>query len=136
MKKKVVVAGNICLDITPVFPGEKAMGLSELLRPGKLIHMEAAQVSAGGAVSNTGLAMKFLGADVSLVGKVGQDAFGNLIRRMLGEYEAADGEELVKLLRHAKSLGVAIIRRPTAQGSANRSPHRTGPLFLGGTGRF
>ena len=90
-KKKVVVAGHICLDITPVFPAEKAGRLEEILIPGKLIHMEAADVHTGGSVANTGLGMKILGADVKLVGKVGQDAFGRMIENILKDYDAEDG---------------------------------------------
>ena len=41
--KKVISAGHICLDITPVFPAEKQYDqLSSLLVPGKLIQTEAA----------------------------------------------------------------------------------------------
>ena len=67
MGKKVIVAGHICLDITPVFPDKKVSGVSEMLAPGKLIEMGNADVHTGGAVANTGLALKLLGADVSLM---------------------------------------------------------------------
>ena len=30
MGKKVIVAGHICLDITPVFPDKKVSGVSEI----------------------------------------------------------------------------------------------------------
>ena len=72
---KVIVAGHICLDITPTFQDNKWNNLSEILSPGKLIQMGEANVHTGGAVANTGLAMKILGADVILIGKVGRDAF-------------------------------------------------------------
>ena len=45
----------------------------------------------GGAVANTGLAMKLLGADVSLMGKAGKDAFGTMVCNILQKYDAADG---------------------------------------------
>ena len=87
--KKVISAGHICLDITPVFPAGKPVGqLSELLIPGKLIQMEAADVHTGGSVANTGLALKLLGCDVTLMGKVGDDAFGMMIRSILARYGA------------------------------------------------
>lgn len=91
MSKKVIVAGHICLDITPIFPENKVNNLSEILNPGKLIHMHKADVHTGGAVANTGLAMKILGADVSLMGKVGKDAFGDMVLRILREYDADGG---------------------------------------------
>ena len=87
--KKVISAGHICLDITPVFPaGKQADQLSALLIPGKLIQVEAADVHTGGSVANTGLALKLLGCDVTLMGKVGDDAFGMMIRNILSRYGA------------------------------------------------
>lgn len=91
MNKKVIAAGHICLDITPVFPQKEVNAVSDILRPGKLLHMEAADVHTGGSVANTGLGMKILGADVSLMGKVGTDAFGDMICSILSRYDAADG---------------------------------------------
>lgn len=88
MKKKVIAAGHICLDITPVFPEREVHQLSEILSPGKLIQMREADVHTGGAVANTGLAMKILGADVILMGKVGKDAFGDMVCNLLKQYDA------------------------------------------------
>ncbi len=89
--KKVISAGHICLDITPVFPaGKQVDRISSLLVPGKLIQMEAADVHTGGSVANTGLALKLLGCNVTLLGKVGDDAFGMMIRNILSRY-GADG---------------------------------------------
>ena len=87
--KKVISAGHICLDITPVFPAGKPVDrLSSLLVPGKLIQMEAADIHTGGSVANTGLALKILGCDVTLMGKVGDDGFGMMIRDILSRYGA------------------------------------------------
>ena len=68
--KKVIAAGHICLDITPMFPERKADSLNEVLTPGRLIQMGEADVHTGGSVANTGLAMKVLGADAALMGKI------------------------------------------------------------------
>lgn len=91
MKKKVIVAGHICIDITPVFPDKKVSNIENLLKPGKLIEMGRAQVSTGGAVANTGIAMKILGADVTLMGKIGCDEFGDMICGILDKYDASEG---------------------------------------------
>lgn len=93
MKRKAVVAGHICIDITPVFSDDLnvSSGLGEILKPGKLVYMSAPDVHTGGAVANTGLGMKKLGADVRLVGKVGNDAFGGMVRDILKKYDACDG---------------------------------------------
>lgn len=88
MKKKVVVAGHICLDITPVFKEERNYRISELLKPGQLLNVGKADIHLGGAVANTGLAMKYFGVEVSLVGKIGQDTFGEIIQNKLREHQA------------------------------------------------
>ena len=86
---KIIAAGHICLDITPVFPpGRRAERIGDLLVPGKLIRMEAASVHTGGSVANTGLALKLLGNDVTLLGKVGDDAFATVVRNILADYGA------------------------------------------------
>ena len=78
MGKKVIAAGHICLDITPVFSKAGKKTMSSILQPGKLIQMKGVDVHTGGSVANTGLAMKILGADVTLMGKIGKDAFGQV----------------------------------------------------------
>ena len=86
---KVISAGHICLDITPVFPsGHSCHRIGDLLVPGRLIRMDAASVHTGGSVANTGLALKLLGNDVILLGKVGKDAFGSIVESILAEYGA------------------------------------------------
>lgn len=87
--KKIISAGHICIDITPVFPaGKNYERLSELFMPGKLINMDAADIHTGGSVANAGLALKILGNEVELMGKVGDDAFGAMIRDILASYDA------------------------------------------------
>ncbi|MDE7285284.1 MAG: carbohydrate kinase family protein, partial [Lachnospiraceae bacterium] len=94
MGKKVIVAGHICLDITPVFPARKVEAIGEILTPGRLLRMGGVDVHTGGAVANTGLAMKFLGADVALMGKVGKDAFGDMVCDILEKHGA--GERMIR----------------------------------------
>lgn len=91
MKKKIIVAGHVCVDITPAIQGKKVEKVSELMIPGKLIEVGDASVSTGGAVANTGLAMKLLGANVSLMGKIGNDAFGEIVKNVFRKYDAEEG---------------------------------------------
>ena len=87
--KKMIAAGHICLDITPVFPPERKSGsVAELLVPGRLLNVGAADIHTGGSVANTGLALKKLGVDVKLLGKVGDDELGSIVRRIAGEHGA------------------------------------------------
>ncbi len=84
-----MVAGHLCLDITPKFVGGEKPDLGAVFSPGKLTTVEEAVLSVGGPVANTGLAMAKLGADVVLNGKVGEDTFGEVIRKQVGEKRAA-----------------------------------------------
>lgn len=90
MGKKILSAGHICLDITPTFTGNRTFdSLGDILAPGKLINsIGVADIHTGGSVANTGLALKILGADVSLLCKVGDDAFGKLVMNVMDEYDA------------------------------------------------
>lgn len=92
MNKKVVVAGHICLDLTPVFM-EKGEQLSKIFLPGKMIQMGDIKIHLGGCVSNTGLGMKMLGADVRLIGKIGNDIFGSIVQKFM-EMQNASGDLL------------------------------------------
>ena len=106
MSKKVVCAGHICIDITPAFPGEKVSSVSQILQPGKLINVGDADVHTGGSVANTGLAMKILGADVSLAGKIGNDSFGDMITTVVSHYGAEKG--LIRREDAAMELGISV----------------------------
>jgi sugar/nucleoside kinase (ribokinase family) len=109
-KPKVVVAGNICLDITPVFPAGNGTGvaIADVLRPGKLTRLDGVDIHAGGVVSNTGLAIALFGADVSLMGKVGKDAFGSMILELLRERGQGKGMIVADGARTSYSVVVAI----------------------------
>ncbi|MFT3984196.1 MAG: carbohydrate kinase family protein [Lachnospiraceae bacterium] len=89
-KRKVVVAGHICVDITPVFPGKAAERIERVLTPGKLVHMQGVDIHTGGAVANTGLAMKILGNDVSLMGKIGDDELGRMVLNIMDGYHSSE----------------------------------------------
>ena len=82
-RTKVIAAGCVCIDITPEFRGERISDIGELLRPGKLIETGKATISPGGAVSNTGLALKALGEDVVLVARIGNDLLGDTLSKIL-----------------------------------------------------
>ena len=84
-----MVAGHLCLDITPKFPSGEKLNISDVFSPGKLTNVAEAVLSAGGPVPNTGLAMARLGVDVVLNGKVGKDIFGDVIKQLVGERRAA-----------------------------------------------
>jgi sugar/nucleoside kinase (ribokinase family) len=85
---KVAVAGHICLDVFPTLSG----GV-ELFKPGQTVEAGPVVFATGGPVSNTGLALHKLDVPVRLMGKVGDDLFGQAILHILNERspELADG---------------------------------------------
>lgn len=87
-RTKMIVAGLTCLDITPEFKKFPDSSISDIFRPGKTVLAGNAEVNAGGSVSNTGLAMQFLGGDTVLMGKIGNDLFGKLLLDYLEAYPA------------------------------------------------
>lgn len=72
-----IVAGHICLDVIPTLLG--AGDFESTFRPGRLLEAGPAVISTGGAVSNTGLALRKLGVNTQLMGKIGSDLFGQAI---------------------------------------------------------
>jgi len=83
-----MVAGHLCLDITPRFSASQRFDFDSAFSPGKLTNVDDAVLSTGGPVSNTGLALAKLGVDVVLNGKIGMDEFGNIIKKAVGEERA------------------------------------------------
>ena len=79
-----VVAGHLCLDISPDLQGlARPVRMEEVFAPTRLTSIGPAVLSTGGAVSNTGLAMRRLGMRVGLMGKCGADSFGRIVQELL-----------------------------------------------------
>jgi len=87
-----VVAGHICLDLHPDLSGSAREPFEKIFTPGHLIEVGPVTYAPGGAVSNTGLALNRLGVGTQLVGKVGDDLFGQTLCRLI----ASHGENLSK----------------------------------------
>ena len=79
---KVVVAGHICLDIIPTIFQERIE-----FTPNRMLEVGPAVLSTGGAVSNTGLALHKLGITTQLMGKVGKDSFGAVVREIVAKHD-------------------------------------------------
>jgi sugar/nucleoside kinase (ribokinase family) len=90
-----VVAGHICLDIHPDLSGAGRGPFDEVFCPGHLLTCGPVSYSSGGTVSNTGLALNRLGIATYLVGKIGEDLFGQALRQIV----ATHGEKLADGLR-------------------------------------
>ncbi|RMF02928.1 MAG: carbohydrate kinase family protein [Chloroflexi bacterium] len=84
----IIVAGHICLDVIPTF--EQTGGdWRQVIAPGKLVNVGQAVTATGGAVANTGLALHRLGLPTRLMGKLGDDLFGQAILDLLNHNNPA-----------------------------------------------
>lgn len=75
----VLVAGHLCVDITPELhetPG---------LEPGRLYEVGAARLALGGCVANTALALRAAGVPTRVSATVGDDPLGEIARGLLAE---------------------------------------------------
>jgi len=59
--------------------------LRELPQPGELVVVDDLLLDAGGCAVNTGVSLTKLGAKVALIGKVGNDVFGDFIVHLMSE---------------------------------------------------
>ncbi|MHC4871478.1 MAG: carbohydrate kinase family protein [Planctomycetota bacterium] len=95
-KFDIVVAGHICLDITPSFPVDLGSDPSKVFAPGRLLNVEKPTMSTGGAVSNTGISMLRMGLKTQLMAKIGDDEFGGIIKQICEREGAAEGLNVVE----------------------------------------
>jgi sugar/nucleoside kinase (ribokinase family) len=95
-KYDIMAAGHLCFDVIPSFPDTGARQIGDLLRPGKLVHVDDAAMSTGGPVSNTGIGLKILGSQVVFTARVGADDFGRMTMERLRHSGNADGIRVMK----------------------------------------
>ncbi|WP_205529019.1 carbohydrate kinase family protein [Microbacterium halotolerans] len=97
----VLVAGHVCVDLVPDFPGEARV------EPGALFNVGALGMRVGGSIANTGSALAGLGIPVRAHGLVGDDALGAIARDRLS---AIDGvrADLVTTRDHATSYSIVV----------------------------
>ncbi len=98
-----IVAGHICLDIIPSI---STQGLA--FSPGHLLEVGPAVLSTGGPVSNTGLALHKLGISTWLMGKVGADSFGQLIRQIITHCDASLAKGMIEVPGEASSFSIIL----------------------------
>ncbi len=115
----VVVSGHLCLDLIPAMD---SVPLNSLASPGKLFEMGALDISTGGSVSNTGLALHRLGADVRLLSNVGDDLLGRVIIAFLKDRDP-------RLADH-----IAVEAGQSSSYSMLLSPQKVDRIILHGTG--
>lgn len=104
---QIAVAGHICLDIVPTFVSRPA-SVGELFIPGRLTNVGPAILSTGGAVTNTGLALHRLGVPVKLMGKIGNDLFGNAILDILRSHDPGLADGMIVSPHESTSYTIVI----------------------------
>jgi sugar/nucleoside kinase (ribokinase family) len=103
MKASVVVAGHLCLDIIPSFPSSGAR-----IMPGSLSEVGAVTLATGGGVSNVGLSLLRLGIPAKLMGKVGDDMLGDIVREVLAAQDSEAAQSIVVAPGEATSYTIVI----------------------------
>jgi 2-dehydro-3-deoxygluconokinase len=96
-----------------------------LLRPDgteSLAHVDAVRIGIGGAESNVAIGLARLGAEVTWLGRIGDDGFGDRIEREL----RAEGVEVIAVRDDAAPTGVMIKERPTTDATRPVLYYRTG----------
>ena len=86
-KLSAIVAGHLCLDIIPQITGITPEAFRAAFMPGHLIDVGPVALSTGGPVSNTGLALHKLGVPTQLMGKIGDDLFGQAVTQLVSAYD-------------------------------------------------
>jgi sugar/nucleoside kinase (ribokinase family) len=99
--KPMVVAGHVCLDLTPAWNVEPAIDAGRLIGVGPLA------VSPGGCVGNTGPALVALGVPTQLVADVGSDDLGRILVELLAA-TTADTTGIARLAGRATSYSVVV----------------------------
>ncbi len=109
MKKyDAIVAGYICIDLTPDFRKTgTSSSISKLFKPGRLIEIDGLRFTLGGAVANTGMALKKFNKKVLLNGLVGDDFIGKIALESLNKYKLSEGIKITKKEGTAFSIVIA-----------------------------
>src|SRR5215470_17805835 len=81
-----VVAGHLCLDIHPDLSRVERGPFEKIFQPGRLLISGPVSFSTGGAVSNTGVPLSRLGITTRLVGKIGDDLFGQTVCQVIASH--------------------------------------------------
>ncbi|MBL8155489.1 MAG: carbohydrate kinase family protein [Anaerolineae bacterium] len=102
---EIVVSGHLCVDL---LPDMKHVTTEQMLTPGRLYEIGPIQVSTGGCVSNTGLALHKLGVKVRLMSAVGDDYMGQIIRSHLSSYSPHLSESIQVRKGQASSSTVVL----------------------------
>lgn len=101
----IVVSGHLCADL---IPETSNLSLTALSSPGKLYEVDALEITTGGSVSNTGLALHKLGINVGLMTTVGDDLLGRVIIAKLKDRDPKLGDMIAMRPNEASSYSIIL----------------------------
>jgi sugar/nucleoside kinase (ribokinase family) len=81
--KKAIIAGPVYLHLTPDLSSKLVVSFSTPLQPDQILDSEGVLFSVGGRAAVTGLALHRFGVPTHLVGKVGDDRFGEVVHHWI-----------------------------------------------------
>lgn len=127
-----IICGTCVADILV-----RPVPLSTPVGGGKLIHVDPIEVTTGGIVCNTGIAMRRLGMKVAASSLVGRDQWGDIIRTRL----TAEGVDAAAIESHpslSTSTTAALIDAGGERSFAHHvgAPHAIDVAFLRGQTSF
>jgi len=108
---RTLVAGVICLDMIPALPFVDSASFERAFAPGRIVDAGRLTLALGGAVPNTGLALHRLGVPVTLLGRVGDDALGAIVRQRL-EAEATGLSTGIRVIEGLQTSYSVVISPP------------------------
>lgn len=100
----IMVAGHICLDMTPHFTDEADGHLT----PGSLVRVGSMHCSVGGTVANTGLALHQLGVNTRLLARVADDLHGDTILKLINDISPNLAQDMMQVTGESTSYSVVI----------------------------
>ncbi|MGD9315560.1 MAG: PfkB family carbohydrate kinase [Anaerolineae bacterium] len=105
---EAIVAGHLCLDIIPHFEAGPGESPADYLLPGRLTEVGPATLSTGGAVSNVGINLHRLGIRTELMGKIGDDALGQVIVGIVSSHSRELAQGMITVSGEASSYTLVI----------------------------
>jgi sugar/nucleoside kinase (ribokinase family) len=99
--RAAVVAGHLCLDLVPALSAVPRTG------PGDLTEIGPVTLAPGGCVANTGGDLAALGAPVTVVGDIGEDALGDVLVRVLAE-RGLETEQVQRVAGESTSYTIVL----------------------------
>jgi len=105
---EIIVCGQMCLDF---LPSMENVTPNNLAASGKLFETGAMQISTGGSVANTGLALQRLGIKTGLIGLVGDDFVGRATLEFLRNRELQLADHIRVIEDAASSYTIVLAPR-------------------------